>query len=387
MRSVVSPQEDTMLRKCRRLFAVALIVSGAGCLLDSPDTPELAGPSMRGRALELRAIPDSIVSDGFSSSVIEAVLRGPNSERIGGATIDFELRSGGVFLDLGNLAPLNGPRPVAGGVESGPVSAVTDGDGVARARYWAPFRTDQENDTLVTILAREQGTNFRFAEQYMAETDIFLRAANRPSFPGTNECSFIIEPQDLAYRVNEPIFVTATQDIGANGHPIARYEWDFGDRASRSTGRNSGYVYTREGTYTITLFTTESVSGNQESCTKDVEVTTSGAAPPPPPPPPPPCPNPTATFVATPLCSGGEILSGSPILFDGTASTSGGGALVSYVWSFGDGTGASETDPLTTKTYAAGSVGLISITLQVTNDCGNNAADTQSFDLVTVCPP
>src|SRR3990172_3263787 len=52
---------------------------------------------------------------------------------------------------------------------------------MARARYWAPFRTDQPSDTIVTILAREAGTNFR--EVPFAQTDIFLRAADRP-LPG-----------------------------------------------------------------------------------------------------------------------------------------------------------------------------------------------------------
>ncbi len=385
-----------MLRTWRGVFIVALVFSGAGCLLDNPEAPELAGPSMRGRAIEIRAIPDSIVSDGFSSSVIEAVLSGPNSERISGARIDFELSadqsSGVVLLDLGNLAPLNGPRPVAGGVEAGPVSDVTDGNGVARARYWAPFRTDQENDAIVTILARESGTNFRFALQYAAETDIFLRAANRPSFPGTSTCGFIVEPQDTAYKVGEPIFVTATQDTGATGQPIARYEWDFGDRASRSTGRNSGYVYTRPGSYTVTLFTTESISGNQEFCTRDLEVTTSGAAPPPAPTTTtvPACTTPTADFTPSGICSSGDILADDTtvITFDASISSGGtaGETITTYTWVFGDGnTGTGQTD---TNIYASTGVGTsVAVVLTVTNSCGAMDSTSQTFDLIAPpCP-
>lgn len=250
----------------------SMFLLNSGCTLDNPDVPDLAGPSVTGRVIEIRAIPDTIVSDGFSSSVIEAVLRGPNGERVAGATILFELVAGGsFFIDLGNLAPLNGARPVAGGVESGPVSAVTDGDGVARVRYWAPFRTDQENDTRVTIAARESGTNTRGV--LFAQADIFLRAANRPSFPGTDTCDFIVEPQDVNYEVGEQIFFTATQITGPNDQPIARYEWDFGDASSRRTGRDTGHVYTAVGTYTVTLFTTESISGIQASCSKDMVIT------------------------------------------------------------------------------------------------------------------
>jgi hypothetical protein len=272
-----SLQEEIMLRTCRRVFAVALVLSAAGCLLDNPEAPELAGPSMRGRALELRAVPDSIVSDGFSSSVIEAVLRGPNSERLSGATINFELRSSGVFLDLGNLAPLNGARPVAGGVEAGPVSAVTDGDGVARVRYWAPFRTDQENDSLVTILARESGTNFRFAEQYMAETDIFLRAANRPSFPGTNICGFTIEPVKPFYLVGEGIAFAATQAFGDTGvdgcigSEIARYEWNIEPNTYKA-GRDIVHAFSAAGDFLVFLTTTEAVSGCRVTCSVTISV-------------------------------------------------------------------------------------------------------------------
>ena len=167
-----------MLRTCRRWVSVALVLASTGCLLDNPEAPELAGPSLRGRAIEVRAVPDQLVSDGWSSSVIEAVLQGPNSERIPNATIYFDISG---FVDLGNLAPLNGPRPTDGGVEATQVTAVTDGDGVARARYWAPFRTDQPDDTIVTILARESATNFR--QIPFAQADIFLRAADRP-YPG-----------------------------------------------------------------------------------------------------------------------------------------------------------------------------------------------------------
>ena len=171
-------QEEIMLRTCRRWFAVALVLTGTGCLLDNPEAPPLAGPSLRGRAVEIRAIPDQLISDGWSSAVIEAVLFGPNSERISGSTIVFDIQG---FVDLGNLAPLNGPRPTDGGVEATQVTSVTDGDGVARARYWAPFRTDQPDDTVVTILAREIGTNQR--QVPFAQADIFLRAADRP-YPG-----------------------------------------------------------------------------------------------------------------------------------------------------------------------------------------------------------
>lgn len=250
---------------------LALSLCGA-CLLDDPEVPDLAGPSSAAREIEMRANPDSLVSDGFSSSLIEAVLRGPNGERISGATINFEIQESGdssLRFDLGNLAPLNGPRPGLGGVESGPVSDVTDGNGVARARYWAPFRTDQENDTSVTIAAREASTNFRGA--VFSQAEIFLRAANRPSFPGGEDCGFIWEPEKIVYEVGEPIAFTATQATGANGNPIARYEWLLSD-GDTYVGRNFVHAFAAPNTYTIILVTHESITGARETCSETLDV-------------------------------------------------------------------------------------------------------------------
>jgi hypothetical protein len=383
--------EDNMWKSSLWLFTLLAWVLASACLVDNPDVPDLAGPSTAARSIEIHAIPDAIVSDGFSSSVIEAVMHGPNGERVSGATILFEIVAGGQFLDLGNLAPLNGPRPIAGGVEAGPVSAVTDSEGVARARYWAPFRTDQENDATVTIAARESGTNTRGV--LYAQADIFLRAANRPSFPGTSACDFIVEPQDIAYKVGEQIFFTATQLNGANNHPIARYEWDFGDNSERRTGRDSGHVYTSPETYTVTLFTTESISGNQDSCTKDLSVTTTGGAPPPPATTTtvPACSTPTASFTPSGICSSGDILAdgATAAFFDASGSSGGtaGETITSYQWSFGDG-GTSTTGPVTSHPYAPALQGFsVTVSLTVTNSCGATAGTSSAFDLIAPpCP-
>lgn len=246
MRSMPSLQEETMLRTCRRMFAVALVLTATGCLLDNAEAPDLAGPSLRGRAIEIRAIPDQLISDGWSSSVIEAVLQGPNSERISGANIFFDISG---FVDLGNLAPINGPRPTYGGVEATQVTAVTDGDGVARARYWAPFRTDQPDDTVVTILAREGGTNFR--QVPFAQTDIFLRAADRP-IPGpiptpqpgceapTAEVELSLLCDGGEIKAGRSILALGGSSSAGAGETITTYIFNWGDGTSDTiTGSSS----------------------------------------------------------------------------------------------------------------------------------------------------
>ena len=107
--------EEDMVKKSLWVLAVVLIGAAIACTLDNPDPPDLTGPSTMARSVEVRAVPDQLISDGFSNSVIEVVLRGPNSERIPGAEIYFDIEG---FVDLGNIAPINGARPSLPGVES-----------------------------------------------------------------------------------------------------------------------------------------------------------------------------------------------------------------------------------------------------------------------------
>lgn len=264
-----------MLPKWFWLAAFAGILALAvACTLDNPQAGDLSGPSELGTSIEMRAVPDSIVSDGFSNSIIEAVVRNANGERSSGRTVNFDITTSGAgFLDLGNLAPVNGARPVAGGVESGPTSAVTDGSGVARVRYWAPFRTDQENDTVVIITGREQSTNF--ANQTNRQVQIFLRAANRPSFPGSSTCGFIVEPAKPSYVPGESIAFTASQlTSGAcSGNEVARYEWNIDDTPPVfRAGREIVHSFSVAGSYTVLLTTTEAVTGCQTSCFASITV-------------------------------------------------------------------------------------------------------------------
>jgi hypothetical protein len=255
--------EEDMVKKSLWVLATLLIGAAVACTLDNPQAPELEGPSTLGRSIELRANPDRLTSDGWSNAVIEAVLRGPNSERISGANIYFDIRG---FVDRGNLAPLNGPRPIDGGTEALAVEATTDGEGVARARYWAPFRTDQPNDTVVTILAREVGVNAR--EATFADTDIFLRAADRPypgpiPIPGVGcdpptanvTLSGLCTSDDIP--VNRQIFASgAESEAGEAGTIITTYIFDWGDGSEPTTTGSSStaHTYTSANTnVTITL--------------------------------------------------------------------------------------------------------------------------------------
>jgi len=274
--------EEDMVNKILWVLAVVLMGTVIGCTLDNPDAPDLAGPSTLGRSIEVRAVPDQLISDGFSNSVIEAVLRGPNSERIPGANINFDIEG---FVDLGNVAPVNGPRPTFGGVESTAVFATTDANGVARARYWAPFRTDQPSDTVVTILARETGTNFR--QDVFAKADIFLRAADRP-FPGlptpaagcdSPTASIVLSGLCSGGEIRSGRVIQANgaeSAPGEAGASIQTYIWDWGDGTSDTTGSSSvahTYDSSQNGfSVTVTLTVVNSCGASAATSETDVSV-------------------------------------------------------------------------------------------------------------------
>jgi hypothetical protein len=254
------------------LCAVPAVMGYLGCIVDDPQPPALSGPSELAVSLDMKAVPDQLTADGWSSAVIEATWRDENGQRDSGKLVLFDITTptAGAFLDLGNLSGLNARRPSAGGDEARAVSATTDADGVARVRYWAPFRTDQVNDTRVTITGRPGDQN-DYRAAIFRQVDIFLRAADRPVFPGGSECGISVEPQKLQYDVGEVVFFTATQGTGPTGQPIARYEWDFGDNRN-DVGRAVSHAYNLAGSYTVTLWTTESITGSIAVCQDIIPV-------------------------------------------------------------------------------------------------------------------
>ena len=61
-------------------ICIGLLLGLGGCGLDEVEIPELDGPSELALSVRLTASPDILVADGFSTSLIQATLRGPNGE-------------------------------------------------------------------------------------------------------------------------------------------------------------------------------------------------------------------------------------------------------------------------------------------------------------------
>jgi PKD repeat protein len=136
---------------------------------------------------------------------------------------------------------------------------------------------------------------------------------------------------------------------------IATYAWDFGDGLGGS-GDVINHRYVSTGTYPVTLMVFDS-TGVMGIATAEVTVT-------------------NRQPVAVIQFSCGALR----CYFSGSLSSDADGTIVSYAWSFGDGTQAADVSP--THTFAA--AGTYSVGLTVTDNAGGTATAVMT---VTVAAP
>ncbi len=123
------------------------------------------------------------------------------------------------------------------------------------------------------------------------------------------------------------------------------WSWGFGD-GNISNAQNPSHIYTKPGTYDVTLIATNANGTQQMQKTGYITVN----------------PSPTASFTSnlTLACSP------TTIQYTDQSSAGSGPAIVSWNWDLGDGTSSNATNP--TDTYTA--VGYYNIALTVTNSAG-----------------
>jgi PKD repeat protein len=150
----------------------------------------------------------------------------------------------------------------------------------------------------------------------------------------------------------------ASSDPGVGG-PITSYAWSFGDGTGAS-GVAVAHTYTHPGTFAVTLTVTNAVGLSSAV----IQWVTVGDEPP----------------IVMPRLLTHQPLVGSPVAFDGSASSDPDGHVVSYGWTFGDGSSAIGARP--THTYRT--AGHFSATLTVRGSGGEQVS--QSVTVIVVVP-
>ncbi len=152
--------------------------------------------------------------------------------------------------------------------------------------------------------------------------------------------------------------LNANQSADSDG-TIVSYSWSFGD-GTNGSGKNVAHTYVAAGTYTLQLTVTDNDGASDSEATTITVVEGVNEQP-------------AANFVATPLSGSAPLI----VSADASGSSDSDGTVVSFVWSYGDGTNGNGQ----TVDHTYSSAGTYSLELVVTDDDG---AVSSSSTTITV---
>ncbi len=183
-------------------------------------------------------------------------------------------------------------------------------------------------------------------------------------------CSVNVQPTANAggpYNgtVGNPVSFDGSASSDPDGS-IVSYDWDFGDGNS-GTGVSPSHSYASDGNFTVSLTVTDNNGGT------DMDSSTASIAPP---------------ANVPPVADAGGPYNGtvgSPVSFDGSASSDPDGSIVSYDWDFGDGNSGTGVSP--THSYASDGNFTVSLTVTDNNGGTDTASSTAAIAPVSNTPP
>ena len=399
------------------------------CTLKKQETPSLTGPSTLGTSLQLNASPDTLSMDGSSQSLVTIQAFDSNGQPKRNVSMRAGMMVDETYVDYGTLSARNVVTDANGRatlVYTAPASASNVDTLTIVKIVVTPAETDFANATgrfvdirlvPVGIVVPPDGLKPSFTVSNGSPTDhepvLFTACVDplNPCAPANNPvaqfswdfgdggrasgssathafddagtyvvtltitdawgrsasaqrvmtigaganptASFTVSPASPA--PNQTIFFNASASRPAAGRTIVSYAWDFGDGQS-GTGVQPSHAYSTAGSYVVTLVVTDD-AGRTAVATQTVSVTSAA---------------PVADFVFSPTAP----TTLTPVNFNASASrASSGRSIVTYSWSFGDGTTGTGVAP-PAKTYSV--PGTYNVILTVVDDQGNSGTVTKT---------
>ena len=328
--------------------AVAVAGAAASCGIEKQSAPGLSGPSELATSIQLTATPDTILQDGSSQAVINALVRDASGQPIPGVALQFSGSSSSTLI-----------RSVA----FTEATVVTDANGRATTALIAPQApaTVPGTPPVITVGAIPLGNNFANAVARSVE----VRLMAPPGTPLENQdpvAVIVADPRVANFNETIRFDASLTTDEGQVCGSRCQYIWEFGDNTIAVRAVTAEHVFSLPGTYVVTLTVTDD-RGGVDTATVDIRIIGPTA--------------PVANFTATPSTT----TIGTPITFDASSSSVGAGATITqYAWDFGDGSSTViSTGPTTTKSYAT--TGPKVVTLTVTDSLGRTATRTSTVTI------
>jgi PKD repeat protein len=327
----------------RNLLSIVGVLSVsvlAACTVKHTDVPPLAGPSELALGVTLQAVPDSILQDGGSQSSIMVEVHGPNNTPVRALPLRAEIRVDGIVQDFGSLSSK---------------TMVTGDDGRARLIYTAPPpSTVSQQGSSVTIAVVPIGGDYRGETFRTVDIRLVPQGVIGPSNPGLVP-RFTFEPKTPTAFSKVNFDASETTDGGVRCGAACSYSWNFGD-GSNGSGLTVSHEFRAVNAFLVTLTVADARGA---TAVTSQSVTVGGGTPP------------TATYRFSPT----NPAVSAEIFFTAEESTAAAGRrIVSYAWSFGDGSGASGVTAK--KRYDV--AGTYIVILTVTDDGEQKATAQQS---------
>jgi PKD repeat protein len=320
------------------------VLLASACTVKKQETPSLTGPSELGTSIVISLSTDVLFQDGASQSLVTITARDHNGQPLRNLPLRVEIAVDGIVTDFGTLSAR---------------SVVTDANGRATVTYTAPpaagFSVD--TGTVVQIRVTPLGNDFGNATPRFATIRLTPTGVINPPTTGLTP-RFVATPSTPTDH--QTVIFDASSSTSTNAS-IVSYQWNFGD-GDTASGIAAQHDFDDPGTYVVTLTVTDSI-GRVNRVSQSITVS--------------PGTQPTAVIVFSPTAPSVN----QPVNFNGATSRPGPGrTIVSYEWSFGDGTFGSGAQVSKAYTRAA----TYNVVLTVTDDAGR--VTSSAATPVTITP-
>jgi PKD repeat protein len=333
-----------MTKYLAHVFVLMTAVLTAACTMTDSSAPPLAGPSEMSLALTVTANPDVLSLDGASQALITIEARDANGQLAPNIPLRVEILADGQPIDFGTLSAR---------------TVVTNANGRATVTYTAPSCCGGSIPTLqigVTPTGTDASAHIRRVVEVRLQSPGTIGAVPTAAFTFTPASPAAFT--DVRFDGS-----TSTPGLGA---AITSYVWDFGDGTS-GTGVMATHQYQTTGIFTARLTVTNSSGLSNTSAGQQV-VVGAGEAP-------------TAAFIFSPETPN----TCDSVFFNATMSTPGENhRIVSYNWSWGDGT---PNQGGSTRSHRFTRAGNWVVVLTVTDEAGQKGTVTQTIPIEVGADP